>query len=28
LYGFILFYLLCIALTWFYYTRRNAEVPC
>lgn len=28
LYGFIMFYLLCIALTWFYYTRRNAEVPC
>ena len=28
LYGFILFYSLCIALTWFYYTRRNAEVPC
>lgn len=28
LYGFILFYGLCIALTWFYYTRRSAEVPC
>ncbi|MCO7513822.1 MFS transporter [Pseudomonas guariconensis] len=28
LYGFILFYLLCIVLTWFYYTRRNAEVRC
>ncbi len=28
LYGFIMFYVLCIALTWFYYTRRNAEVPC
>ncbi|WP_390623853.1 NarK family nitrate/nitrite MFS transporter [Pseudomonas tumuqii] len=28
LYGFTLFYGICIALTWFYYTRRNAEVPC
>ncbi|MNF28723.1 Nitrate/nitrite transporter NarK [compost metagenome] len=28
LYGFTLFYGVCIALTWFYYTRRNAEVPC
>lgn len=28
LYGFIAFYLLCIALTWFNYTRRNARVRC
>ena len=28
LYGFTLFHGICIALTWFYYTRRNAEVPC
>ncbi|MOA16039.1 Nitrate/nitrite transporter NarU [compost metagenome] len=28
LYGFILFYLLCIVLTWFFYTRSNAEVRC
>jgi NNP family nitrate/nitrite transporter-like MFS transporter len=24
--GFIFFYLTCLALTWWYYTRRNAEV--
>ncbi|MBB4863261.1 NNP family nitrate/nitrite transporter-like MFS transporter [Pseudomonas nitritireducens] len=28
LYGFIVFYGLCIALTWFFYTRSNAEVRC
>ncbi|KIY41233.1 MFS transporter [Pseudomonas sp. 10-1B] len=28
LYGFIMFYLLCIALTWFYYTRPGAESRC
>ncbi|ANI16370.1 MFS transporter [Pseudomonas citronellolis] len=28
LYGFIVFYALCIVVTWFYYTRRNAEVSC
>ena len=28
LYGFIVFYALCMGLTWFYYTRRNAETPC
>ncbi|MEE1867909.1 nitrate/nitrite transporter [Pseudomonas auratipiscis] len=28
LYGFIVFYVLCIVLTWLYYTRRNAEVRC
>ncbi|MHB0776278.1 nitrate/nitrite transporter [Halomonas sp. WWR20] len=26
LYGFIVFYAICIGLTWFYYTRRNAEI--
>ncbi|MGC3872267.1 nitrate/nitrite transporter [Halomonas sp. GXIMD04776] len=26
LYGFIVFYVICIALTWFYYTRGNAEI--
>jgi NNP family nitrate/nitrite transporter-like MFS transporter len=25
---FILFYLTCIALTWWYYSRRNAPMPC
>ena len=25
---FIVFYVLCIALTWWYYARRNAPVPC
>ena len=25
---FVVFYLTCIALTWWYYARRNAEMPC
>jgi len=24
----IIFYVLCIALTWWYYSRPNAEIPC
>ena len=28
LYGFILFYVSCMAVTWWYYSRRNAAVPC
>ncbi|MCW5605669.1 MAG: NarK family nitrate/nitrite MFS transporter [Burkholderiales bacterium] len=28
LYVFMLFYLTCIAMTWWYYARRNAEMPC
>ncbi|GHC22922.1 hypothetical protein GCM10010082_13840 [Kushneria pakistanensis] len=28
LYGFILFYLSCMVLTWWYYARRNAPAPC
>jgi NNP family nitrate/nitrite transporter-like MFS transporter len=28
LYGFVVFYVTCIALTWWYYSRRNAEMPC
>lgn len=28
LYGFIGFYVVCIFLTWWYYTRRNAEIRC
>ncbi|HWI83937.1 MFS transporter, partial [Ramlibacter sp.] len=28
LYVFIAFYLVCIALTWWYYARRNAPMPC
>ena len=28
LYIFIVFYLLCIAVTWWFYSRRNAEMPC
>jgi NNP family nitrate/nitrite transporter-like MFS transporter len=28
LYCFIVFYLTCIALTWWYYARRNAPMPC
>jgi len=28
LYVFIAFYVTCIAITWWYYARRNAEMPC
>jgi len=28
LYAFMAFYLSCIALTWWYYARRHAEMPC
>jgi MFS transporter, NNP family, nitrate/nitrite transporter len=28
LYGFIVFYVTCIATTWWYYARRNAPMPC
>ncbi len=28
LYMFIAFYALCVAMTWFFYTRRNAEIRC
>jgi len=28
LYGFIAFYASCIILTWWYYSRKNAEMPC
>ena len=28
LYCFIFFYLTCIAVTWWYYSRRNAPMPC
>jgi NNP family nitrate/nitrite transporter-like MFS transporter len=25
---FVSFYLLCIAITWWYYARKGAEMPC
>ena len=28
LYVFIVFYLTCIAMTWWHYSRRNAPMPC
>lgn len=28
LYGFAAFYLVCLVLNWWYYTRKNAEVKC
>ena len=28
LYGFVVFYATCIAITWWYYARRNAPMPC
>jgi NNP family nitrate/nitrite transporter-like MFS transporter len=28
LYGFLAFYITCIAITHWYYSRRNAEMPC
>jgi len=26
--GFVIFYVTCIAITWWYYSRKNAEVKC
>ncbi|MGZ8868562.1 MAG: NarK family nitrate/nitrite MFS transporter [Thermoanaerobaculia bacterium] len=26
--GFVIFYVTCIGITWWYYSRKNAEVPC
>ena len=28
LWVFMTFYAVCVVITWFYYTRRNAPVPC
>jgi len=28
LYGFIAFYVTCVVMTWWYYSRKNAEMPC
>ncbi len=28
LYGFIAFYLTCVAITWWFYSRRDAPAPC
>ncbi len=28
LFGFVVFYAICVALTWWYYARRQAEIPC
>lgn len=28
LYVFLAFYVTCVAMTWWYYARRNAEMPC
>ena len=28
LYGFAVYYVTCLALNWWYYARKNAEVPC
>ncbi|VTU36146.1 Nitrite facilitator 1 [Variovorax sp. PBS-H4] len=28
LYVFVVFYLVCIAITWWYYSRKNAPMPC
>ena len=28
LYGFIVFYILCVLATWWHYSRRNAPMPC
>jgi NNP family nitrate/nitrite transporter-like MFS transporter len=28
LYLFFVFYLTCIVTTWWYYSRKNAEMPC
>jgi len=28
LYGFLAFYVTCIVVTWWFYSRRKAEIPC
>ena len=28
LYGFIIFYVSCIVMTWWFYVRKNANMPC
>ena len=28
LYAFIVFYLSCVITTWWFYSRRNAPMPC
>ena len=28
LWMFVVFYLMCVAITWWYYARKNAEMPC
>jgi NNP family nitrate/nitrite transporter-like MFS transporter len=28
LYAFIVFYITCIVITWWYYARKNAQMPC
>lgn len=28
LWGFMAFYILCVAVTWFFYSRKGASVPC
>jgi NNP family nitrate/nitrite transporter-like MFS transporter len=26
--GFVIFYVTCMVITWWYYSRKNAEIPC
>ena len=26
--SFVVFYATCMAVTWYFYYRRNAEIPC
>jgi NNP family nitrate/nitrite transporter-like MFS transporter len=28
LYGFLIFYVTCIVVTWWFYSRKNADIPC
>lgn len=28
LYGFAIYYFTCLALNWYYYARKNAEIEC
>ena len=28
LYGYLVFYVTCIAVTWWWYARKGAEAPC
>jgi NNP family nitrate/nitrite transporter-like MFS transporter len=28
MYGFAFYYISCLVVNWYYYARKNAEIPC